>query len=158
VTERYVAWLNDPDINQFLESRFESQTTESVVEYVGQIIRNPDYRMFAIVLTGSDLHIGNIKLGPINHQHRRAEIGIMIGERAESGKGYATLAIKLMTDYAFRTLKLHKVHAGAYAPNKGSIRAFEKVGFMIEGVAREHCLFNGAFVDVVSLGKLNPSA
>ena len=34
VTPRYAEWLNDPEVSQFLETRFEHHTEEAILEYV----------------------------------------------------------------------------------------------------------------------------
>ena len=78
-------------------------------------------------------HIGNIKLGPIHWLHRRADLSLFIGERKYWGQGYASEAIALVRDWAFRELDLQKLNAGIYSGNHGSRRAFEKCGFELEG-------------------------
>ena len=82
-------------------------------------------------------HIGNIKLGPIHWLHRRADLSLFIGERKYWGQGYASEAIALVRDWAFRELDLQKLNAGIYSGNHGSRRAFEKCGFELEGTLRQ---------------------
>lgn len=154
VGEAYLRWMNDPEVTHFLESRFERHTPESLRGFVARHARDPGHRLFAITLRQGGRHIGNLKLGPIEERHRRAEIGLLVGERDCWGKGFATEAISLATEYAFRELGLRKVTAGCYAPNEGSLRAFRRAGFAIEGVRKEHCLLDGAFVDLVLLGRI----
>jgi RimJ/RimL family protein N-acetyltransferase len=60
-------------------------------------------------------------------------MGLLIGEPASWGKGYATEAIVAVTAHAFSTMGLEKLYAGAYAANAGSIRAFLKAGWVEEG-------------------------
>jgi len=158
VNEVYCRWMNDPSTNRFLESRFHPHSIETLKEYI--IKRDGDNlnAFFAIVLKSGDRHIGNIKLGPIDPHHHLADIGILIGEKDCWNKGYALEAINLMVEYAFAKLNLHKVTAGCYAPNKGAIRAFEKAGFVQEGIRKAHCFFEGKYVDDILLGLINPSA
>ena len=47
-----------------------------------------------------------------------------------------------------------KLTAGVYAPNIGCIRAFERAGFMREGIRRSQCQFENSRVDVVLLGRV----
>ena len=101
-------------------------------------------------------HIGNIKVGGINHYHRYADIGFLIGEKNYWGKGFATEAIALATDFAFNTLKLHKVWGGLYSPNIGSLRAFQKNGYEQEGIKKSQYLLNGVYYDDIMFGKVNP--
>jgi RimJ/RimL family protein N-acetyltransferase len=153
--DRYYQWMNDPEVTSFLESRFYPVSVESLRQYVVDRQKDRDSVFLAIVDKKQDLHIGNVKLGPIDWIHRRAEIGILVGEKNLWGKGYATETIRLVVDYAFRVLDLHKVTAGCYANNLGSQRAFEKVGFRVEGSRKSHLLWEGSYVDLVLLGIVN---
>lgn len=157
VNAAYYRWMNDPIINRFLESRFSPHSMETLREYVVNKLGDNLNAFFAIVLKDGDRHVGNIKLGPIDPNHRLADIGILIGEKDCWGKGYASEAISLIVAYAFNTLDLHKVTAGCYAPNKGAIRAFKRVGFHQEGVRKAHCFFEGEYVDDVLLGLVRPT-
>lgn len=148
----YCDWMNDSEINQYLESRFEKWSVSKLKRYISDIKRNPDNVFLAIVSRDGNKHIGNIKIGPINRRHKYADVGIIIGEKSFWGKGIATEAIKLVVDYAFNKLGLHKLTAGAYRCNIGSIRAFKRAGFSVEGVREKHCLCNGNYVDGVLLG------
>lgn len=152
----YCRWMNDSSINRYLESRFTNHTVDSLKEFVERKSSDPDYAFYAIVLKDGGIHIGNIKLGPIDPHHKLADIGILIGRKDCWGKGYATEAIKLLSDYAFGVLGLHKITAGCYEPNKGSLKAFTKAGFLIEGVRKSHCLCDGAYVDDILLGMVRP--
>jgi RimJ/RimL family protein N-acetyltransferase len=150
--KNYRNWMNDPEINQYLESRFEGWSVGKLKRYISDIKKNPDNVFLAIVSRDRNKHIGNIKIGPINQSHRYADVGVIIGEKSFWGKGIAAEAIKLVVDYAFNSLDLHKLTAGAYRCNSRSIKAFQKAGFSIEGVRKKHCLCNGNYVDSVLLG------
>ncbi len=150
--EAYCRWMNDPEVNKYLESRFYPHTQETLRDYVTGKLGDVESPFFAIVLKKGDRHIGNIKLGPINTIHRFADIGIIIGERDCWGKGYATEAIRLIVKYAFDTLNLHKVTAGFYEPNLQSMKAFANAGFSQEGVRKSHCYCDGKYVDDILFG------
>jgi len=152
VNEAYFRWMNDSTVNQFLESRFYPHSLETLKDYVSGKVNDENNAFFAIILKEDDRHIGNIKLGPINTIHRFADIGILIGEKDCWGKGYATEAIHLIVKYAFDKLNLNKVTAGCYAPNKGAIEAFKKANFSQEGIRKNHCYYNGKYVDDILLG------
>lgn len=155
VTKEYVGWLNSPEINQYLEIRFMRHTLKNVKEYVEKSLKDRSLVFLAIVRKDSDKHIGNIKLGPINKYHKHAEIGIMIGDKNSWGKGFAGEAIDLLTNFAFKKLKLHKIIAGAYGGNIGSIKTFTKNGFITEGVLKEYWLCDGRWEDEFIMSKLN---
>jgi len=154
VDGNYITWINDQEITQYLETGFFPTSVESGVEYVEQMVGNDDVLFLAIVDTESGDHIGNIKLGPINWIHRRAEIGILIGETEFWGRGIGTEAIRLITAHAFERLNLHKLTAGCHEENVGSKKAFKNVGFTEEGRRMKHAYYDGKYTDVIELGLL----
>lgn len=151
----YLNWLNDPVINQYLESRFVSWTTEMLSSYIANLVNNNSEFLFAICTTESKKHIGNIKLGPVNWNHRFADVGIIIGDKGQWGKGRASEAIKTICGYGFDELKLNKITAGCYGDNQGSVKAFIRVGFQQEGILRKKFFSSAGFQDHILLGILN---
>ncbi len=81
----------------------------------------------------------------------------MIFDKAQWSKGYATEAIRATIRHAFETLRLHRVHADYYAGNTASARVFDKAGFAVEGVFRDHFQLEGRYVDSIRVAKLNPA-
>ena len=148
----YFDWLNDREVTKFLVAGVFPNSKEKMEEYYRNISLSNNNVMLAIIDKISDKHIGNIKLGSINWISRIADIGIMIGDKEFWHKGFGTEAIKLLVEYAFHRLNLHKVTAGVIAENKASIKVFEKAGFEIEGRAKSQCFLNGEYCDSLYLG------
>lgn len=137
-TSEYLGWLSDPEVNAYLEVRHAPPNSmEELQAYVHRCNISDDTLLLGIYGAG-DAHIGNIKLGPINWNHRRAEIGIIVGEKTAWGKGVATRAIRMLTEYASDHLRLRRLTAGCYEENTGSRRAFEKAGFAVDAVIPDH--------------------
>ncbi len=132
VTPKYVEWLKDPEVNRYLETRWEHQTLSSVLDYVQRINASPKSYLWGLFVDDVG-HIGNIKLGPINDRHLYADVSYFIGDKTHWRKGYATAAVRLVSQFAFKQLKLHRVQAGAYEQNIGSVRVLRKAGFSYEG-------------------------
>ena len=153
VTPNYVAWLNDTQVNRYLESRFATHTLESTRAFAQACWQAPHTILLAIRLIQGNRHIGNIKLGPIDFHHLRGDIGLIIGDRSCWGQGYATEAIGLLAEWALHQAGLRKLTAGAYASNQASIRAFLKCGFSQEAVLPGQALLNGKPEDTVLLGR-----
>ena len=148
----YLGWLSDSEVNRCLETRFLPQSLEAIQAYWQDHRDDSSSPWFAICLANEGRHIGNIKLGPIHWLHRRADLSLFIGERECWGQGYASEAISLVCDWAFRELDLQKLNAGIYAGNLGSRRAFEKCGFELEGTLRQEVVSGGQRLDVWRLG------
>jgi RimJ/RimL family protein N-acetyltransferase len=157
VSATYLGWMTAPTVNRYLESRFAEHTLQGLHDFVEKMAGDPLNLFAGIFLRDGDVHIGNIKLGPIDARHRRADIGLLIGDPECWGKGYATEAIAVLSDFAFARVGLHRLTAGAYAENEGSARAFERAGFAREGLLRSHWFCEGKFQDGVYLGRINPS-
>jgi RimJ/RimL family protein N-acetyltransferase len=151
VTQKYVDWMNDHDVTQYTESRFQRHTMESIKEYVKGISGSNNDYFYGIYLCNE--HIGNIKLH-VNEHHNLGDIGIIIGDKQQWGKGYATEAIKTLTQHGFDKIGLHKIIAGIYANNKGSIKAFEKAGYNEDGRHELTYLSNGEYVDEIIMSSL----
>ncbi len=154
VTENYVRWLNDPEINQYLESRHSYHTLDSCQLFVAEMLKNKNQHLFGIFLKSNNTHIGNIKLGFIDPNHHTGQMGILIGEKQQWGKGFATEAIKELTNWGFKSLRLQKIEAGCYDENIGSLRAFLKAGYQVEGFLRSHAVCGTKRVGSFLLGIL----
>jgi RimJ/RimL family protein N-acetyltransferase len=154
VGDVYVAWMNDSEITQYLESRWSVQTLESIRNFVQAMSESPSNFLFGIFLNSTNKHIGNIKIGNINQIHRYGDVGLIIGDRASWGKGLASEAISLVTKYGFEELNLHKLFAGMYEQNVGSYKAFLKVGYQDAGRYKRHFFSQGQYVDALWVEKL----
>ena len=146
--DRYVEWLNDPEVNQYMETKWSAQNRETIRAFVQSQRENNHSILFAIVVKETGQHIGNIKIGPIHPHYRHADISYYIGEKTWWGKGCATQAIRLVCQFGFQELGLHRIEAGTYACARGSQRALEKNGFQREGVFREQVCFDGNWTDI----------
>lgn len=142
ISERYVSWLNDELVRYFLETRFSPQNMSSVEAFVRAMIDAENELLFT-VKEKDGTHIGNIKIGAINHQHNTAEISYFIGERSKWGLGYAKEMIKAVVDYAFDQLNLRYLKAGVYSDNVASSTVLEKNSFQLCGVLKQALLVDG---------------
>lgn len=152
LSDSYLNWLNDPEVNRYLETRFLPQTVQALHDYWQNHRDDPNSPWFAICTTSDNQHIGNIKVGPIQWTHRRADVSLFIGEKTCWGKGYATEAISLICEWSFLTLDMQKLSAGIYEGNIGSRKAFEKCNFKLEGTLRNEVVSQGKRLDVWRLG------
>lgn len=147
VTEEYVSWLQDPEVNRYLETRHTPQTLETVRDYVRGMIKSKDSYMFAIIQQAG-LHIGNIKIGPRHPHHNYADLSYVILNKNFWNQGAATQAIEQATEIAFTKLGIHRLRAGFYWTNGGSRRALIKNHYKWDGCARKELLnWQGEYED-----------
>jgi RimJ/RimL family protein N-acetyltransferase len=148
----YLRWLSDPEVVRFLEVRHLVHSEASLRSYIADAIADPVTLLFGIFLRLGSRHVGNLKLGPIDRNNRRVEIGLMIGEADCRGMGLGQEAIAAATRYAFDGLDLHKVTAGVIELNVPSAKAFAAVGYVEEGRLTHNSLVEGRWVDEIRFG------
>jgi RimJ/RimL family protein N-acetyltransferase len=102
---------------------------------------------FAIAV--EDTAVGGIGIVRGDDVYRRsAEIGYWLGEEFW-GRGIAPVAVRAVTDWAFATFELARIHAGVFAWNPASMRVLEKAGYTMEGCLRRSVFKDGALTDQV---------
>jgi RimJ/RimL family protein N-acetyltransferase len=117
---------NEPT-NRALMTNEHEFSAEDVVDQF-EAMRKEGGRPF--LLFDHDVLIGDSDLRRIEGD--AAEIAIMVGARARQGKGYGTRFSWMLTAFAFDRLKLSKVYASVRPENAGSLRMFEKLGYVID--------------------------
>lgn len=150
----YLRWMNDPEVVRFTESKGKVYSEQDLLSYIKSVSNSQNY-FFGIFLQKDGRHIGNIKLGNIHSVHKRADIGIIIGEKDLWRHGFGQEAIELLTDHAFKHLNLKKVWAGMFVNNIGSYKTFLKAGFKECGRQKDHSFLEGKFVDGILVEKIN---
>jgi RimJ/RimL family protein N-acetyltransferase len=153
-TDEYVAWLADPEVARYLETRHRPQPKEAIESFVRGMIASADSYLFAIVDRASNRHVGNIKIGPIQPVHRFADVSYFIGVSDVWGRGLASDAIRVASRIAFDRLDLHRVQAGFYDGHIASQRALEKAGFTYEARMRKQLRLGDEWVDHVWYARL----
>jgi len=99
-------------------------------------------------------YIGHVRLTVSSWHDRNARLSIGIYDRRFWSGGYGTEAMRLLLRYAFDDLGLHRVDLRVIDYNARAIRAYEKCGFVREGVLRESALVDGVWHDDVVMAIL----
>ncbi|TVY04323.1 GNAT family N-acetyltransferase [Cohnella terricola] len=119
------------------------------------MLKDQEYN-FGIFTNNIDKLIGTINLFQvIRGSLQNAFIGYFL-DKSSNGKGYATESVKLVVDYAFNELMLHRIEAGVMLHNIASMRVLEKAGFHKEGIAQKNVKINGIWEDHQVLAIINP--
>lgn len=149
----YLNWLNDPVVYKFLETRGD-QKMEMLKDFIENQIKNK-VEIWAITLKSNGKHIGNIKIDPINFKHGFGEYGILMGEKNEWGKGYAKEASMGVIDYFFNEINLRKIILGVVKQNAQAVALYKNLGFVTEGIYKEHLVYDGIYYDVLRMSLFN---
>jgi RimJ/RimL family protein N-acetyltransferase len=149
----FAKWRSDAEYLRLLDSAPAVMYTEKQVkDYWEKHI--DEYLELAIRSLQDNRLIGFIGLTDINWPMGDAWVGIGLGKREDWGRGYGTDAMRVMLEYAFMQLNLHRLSLQVFEYNQRAIRSYEKAGFKIEGRLRKVINRNGRRWDIVYMGIL----
>jgi len=77
-------------------------------------------------------------------------------DQAREGRGYMTEALRAAIPHVFDDLGLHRIMAAYMPDNTRSARVLERLGFLIEGTARDYLFLHGRWRDHVLTSLTNP--
>lgn len=146
-TVDYVGWLNDSEVNKYLETK--SATVRGLKNYITEKLADDNCLFFGIFMKTDNKHIGNLKLEPIGWQKKIAVFGILIGDKNFWGKGLATEATKLIVDFSFNKLNLTTLELGVIADNRAALKVYEKIGFKVDKIIKGEINNNGRSFDQI---------
>lgn len=155
VADSYIEWFRDEIVTEFLDSRQLSR--DDIIAYIVDGARNRQHFMYGIFDAASRSHIGNVKIGPIQWQHRVSDLVCVIGERRFWGQGLAKEAIALGNRIAFDVHGMRKLSGGIAAGNIGSVKAYTGADWVIEATLKGHHLINGEPHDRIVVSCFNPA-
>ena len=154
-SNEFYDWASDREITQFsLSSYAYPQSKSDILKWLSDINKCTKTVSLGICSPDTGQLIGYAGIASISSLNRCGEFFILIGSKEHWGKGIGTEVTKLITEYGFKTLGLHRVELTAYASNPSAIKAYEKAGYKHEGVKRQSGFRHGVFVDKVQMAAL----
>lgn len=157
ITETYLRWLHDPDVNRYLLKPSVDTTLEDIRSYVASLQNSGKDYFLSIFLKEDGRHIGNVRLGPIDSLAGTCQYSMMIGDTTCHGHGLGTEVVTTVLRLCFQTLKFRKVFLEVLENNKAAIKVYQKNGFITEGVLRQHKWANGRVYDLRIMSIFNPT-
>lgn len=154
LSERYVAWLNDPVVVRYSQQRFRAHTLDSCRRYAAGFAGSPS-RLYALVARDLDRHIGNLTIG-VEPNDRVASVDILIGERDLWGKGYGAEAFSAACDFALGSFGMRKVFTGTMAVNAPMLKLMAAARLVEEARFARHYLWEGREIDKVFAARYAP--
>jgi ribosomal-protein-serine acetyltransferase len=105
-----------------------------------------DHTSFKAGIWQSGQLVGAIDLHDIDWQNAHARIGYWL-DKEHTGCGIMTHSVRVMTEYAFEALGLHRIEIHVATGNIGSRRVPERLGYRLEGILRGVQLLHGTYHD-----------
>lgn len=151
--ERTWEWLHRPDI--YLGIGVQVPFTKKQQEQWFTRLQNDENKVvFAVCRKNNEVHIGNVSLDMIDRRHLNARFSIFIADTLLRGNGFGSESLRLLEQYAFDELGLHKIWCKTDTGHPEIFRFYEKLGFYQEGILKEHEFKEGRYVDKVLYAKI----
>lgn len=97
--------------------------------------------------------VGSCGFHYIKMEHKKAEIGYWLGKEFE-GNGIVTRCVNALLEYGFNTLNLNRIVIRAGVKNTKSRAIAERLGFTLEGIARDDEYLYDHYHDMAVYGLL----
>ncbi len=132
VSERYLSWLDDSSAQKYIVAAGNTRGIDDLRNYVAARQQRDDLLFLGIFDRETGRHIGNIKYEPMDCEAGYAVMGILIGEPDYRGKGVTSEVLTASAQWLKQRYGLSQILLGVDLANEAAIRAYQKVGFVVE--------------------------
>jgi RimJ/RimL family protein N-acetyltransferase len=147
-------WYSDAEVARLTRYRDGPMRPDEIDRFFTARVLGIDSLTLAVHLRAKDRLIGSCAFSQLDADNGSALFHITIGEKDLWGRGYGTEATRLMLAHAFTNMGLHRVSLAVFAFNERAIRSYEKVGFVVEGRARDAIYRDGRYWDEIDMSML----
>ena len=152
---------NRPRLEAFFSGTVsKTRTLEDTKDYVTEITKKAEqkvYLPFLLINNYNNSLIGFIDIKNIDWNIPKGELGCFIDEEY-ANKGISTKALKVFTDFCFKTYGFNKLFLRTHQNNYSAKKIAESCGFEVEGIIRkDYKTTTGELVDLIYYGKLSSS-
>ena len=114
-------------------------------------------QMFVFLRELPDVLIGTINFNNcVRGVFQSCTLGYSLSEKAQ-GHGYMTEALKIGIRYVFSEVKLHRIGANYLPQNQRSANLLKRLGFSVDGYARDYLYIAGQWQDHILTSLVNPT-
>lgn len=139
LTPFYPTWTE----NFFTYEYWHKQVEKNIYSFINDI----SLKLFMSPNTDKTKIIGSINFSNfVRGAAQHCNLGYSVAQ-AEQGKGYMSEGVKAAIDYVFQELNMHRVMANYMPHNQRSGNLLKRLGFVVEGYARDYLLINGQWED-----------
>jgi RimJ/RimL family protein N-acetyltransferase len=148
-------WFNNPVVYQQMPIDI-PVSLGSTLDWYNGIVANHDRKDFCFEVMEDDKQPFTGAMGglvAIDQRHSRAELYIVVNPN-RLREGIGKVSVQWLCTYGFVFLGLRKIYLYTLATNDAAQSFYENLGFVCEGVLRQHHYHLGKFVDRYIYGLL----
>lgn len=150
----FYRWNNNQEVNLWSSAAWPLNTMLSEEQIEERFFSPSQDRTRYMILNETQEPIGTIGFREVNVPARSAVLFIVIGEKEFWGHGYGTDALKLLVEFLFFQWNFHRLSLDTWDGNIRAIKAYEKLGFQVEGRLRQARFVMGEYRDAILMGLL----
>lgn len=153
---QFVEWFNDPEVREGILMILPLSLAREE-KWFDDMIKKPEEEQVLVIeieLEEKWIIIGTCGFFGFDWRCRSAEVGIVIGEKTYWNQGYGTETMRMMLKHGFDSLNLNRIALDVYDSNRRAIRAYEKAGFIREGIKRQGMFKDGRYIDIIMMSVL----
>lgn len=151
----FYAWENDTELWKY-GATLSPYSRYAIKEYLAALTHNiyeSNQLRFMVEHCASGKVAGMIDLYDFDPHHRRAGVGVLV-DKPFRRRQIASMALQLLTDYAFSFLHIHQLFAHIPTINTCSVALFEKNGFALSGTLKDWVYTSDGYRDVYVMQKI----
>lgn len=128
---------------------------QQLIEWTSTRAATDDRLDFAIVERANGAFVGDLAINSWDPRNQSCNFRISLGPQGRN-RGLGSEATRLIVDYVFTNLAIHRLGLDVFAFNPRAAHVYERVGFVVEGVQRAALLWDGEFHDSILMSILRP--
>lgn len=150
-------WRNKESFRKHFREYREINQEMQLRWYEEKVIKDPNTIMFSIKRKKDGMLLGCCGLCYINWVQRNADLSLYIGwnDAYIDEEGYAEESCKLLIDYGFRQLGLHKIWTEIYEFDYKKKQLYDTIGLEQDGLLRDNYFYEGKWWNSYILSILN---
>ncbi len=149
LTPFYPTWVDNFFTEEYWQYQIEANLLEFLNDHSLKLCISPKKNIAKII---GIINFTNFVRGAAQFCY----VGYSLAED-QQGKGYMTEALKTATQYVFDELNIHRIMANYMPHNQRSGNVLKRLGFVVEGYARDYLLINGQWQDHIMTSLINPN-
>lgn len=152
--DHIMEWVNDAEVTRSLLVGRYPMTRTMEKAWLDERLKGSTTEVSLVIETLAGDYLGGIGYFHILQLERHAELGLVIGRKAEWGKGFAREAMSLFVDYGFEQLNFNLIYLTVLPQNPRAQKIYSGLGFKEEGRLRQRMYRDGVYSDLISMSIL----
>jgi ribosomal-protein-alanine N-acetyltransferase len=147
ITDRYLGWLNDPQVVRFSNQRFRKHDMANSRSYLASF-DGTDNLFLSVRRADTGVAVGTLTVYVTRH-HGTADVGILIGDTTVWGLGLGQDAWDTISNWLLQHANVRKITAGTLACNHGMLAVMKRSGMHYEATRMAQEIVAGQAEDIV---------